>query len=89
MHKSTEKKLNRQQKCQETLNRFLNDDTYVLHHISYLAGSVPKDSGGIVTEYSGRFGTGYTVDMPYGGNSGKYHPRYYFILKNENGDKNA
>lgn len=85
IHKSTLKKIQNQQKVKETLNRFDNDDSLYLHHISYLTGNIRKDSGGIVTEYNGKYGRGYTVDVPYwsltGKGSGRYHQRYYYILK--------
>ena len=85
MHKSTRKKLDRQARCRETLEQLLNDSTYFLHHTSYAAGSIPKDSGGIISEYHGRFGDGLTLDLPYWGESGsgKYHERYYFIKKTQ------
>lgn len=85
IHKSTQKKMERQMKAEETLNRFLNDETLFLHHQSLLAGSIAKNSGGIVSKYNGRFGTGFAVDLPYWGKngSGKFHTRYYFIKKNK------
>ena len=65
------------------LGTLLNDDRYYLHHTAYYKGYVSRkaeyDSLPAVP-YKGRFGTGYTVDLPSYGSS-RYCRRQYYILK--------
>ena len=66
-----------------TLGTLLNDDRYYLHHTSYARGYVSRkadyDSLPAVP-YKGRFGTGYTVDLP-SYTSTQYCRRQYYVLK--------
>lgn len=66
-----------------TLGTLLKDDRYYLHHTSYAKGYVSRkaeyDSLPAVP-YKGRFGTGYTVDLP-SYESTQYCRRQYYILK--------
>lgn len=69
-----------------TLGTLLNDDRYYLHHTSYYKGYVSRkadyDSLPAVP-YKGRFGTGYTVDLP-SYQSTQYCRRQYYILRKWN-----
>lgn len=66
-----------------TLGTLLNDDRYFLHHTSYATGYVSRtvDYDDLpVHPYKGRFGTGYTVDLP-SYESTRYCRRQYYILR--------
>lgn len=66
-----------------TLGTLLNDDHYYLHHTSYAKGYVSRkaDYDSLpVFPYQGRFGTGYTVDLP-SYESTQYCRRQYYVLK--------
>lgn len=68
-----------------TLGTLLNDDRYYLHHTSYAKGYVSRkaDYDSLpVFPYKGRFGTGYTVDLP-SYESTQYCRRQYYILREE------
>lgn len=66
-----------------TLGTLLNDDRYYLHHTSYARGyasrTLPYDDLPVVP-YKGRFGIGYTVDLP-SYQSTQYCRRQYYVLK--------
>lgn len=68
-----------------TLGTLLTDDRYYLHHTSYVKGYVSRkavyDTLPAVP-YKGRFGTGYTVDLP-SYESTQYCRRQYYILREE------
>lgn len=66
-----------------TLGTLLKDGRYYLHHTSYYKGYVSRkaDYDNLpVTPYKGRFGTGYTVDLP-SYESSRYCRRQYYILR--------
>lgn len=66
-----------------TLGSLLNDTRYYLHHTSYAKGYVSRKADYEhlpVTPYKGRFGTGYTVDLP-SYESTRYCRRQYYILR--------
>lgn len=66
-----------------TLGTLLNDDRYYLHHTSYYKGYVSRKAvydDLPVHPYKGRFGTGYTVDLP-SYESSQYCRRQYYILR--------
>ena len=66
-----------------TFETLLNDDRYYLHHTSYVSGYVSRKADYEhlpVTPYKGRFGTGYTVDLP-SYQSTRYCRRQYYVLK--------
>ena len=68
-----------------TLGTLLQDDNYCLHHTSYTRGYVSRtaDYNNLpVHPYKGRFGTGYTVDLP-SYESTQYCRRQYYILREE------
>ena len=47
-----------------SINDLVNNPVYELHHTATKKGDISRKSDGIVKEYSGRFGTGYTVEGP-------------------------
>lgn len=47
-----------------SINDLVNNPVYELHHTATKKGYISRKSDGIVKEYSGRFGTGYTVERP-------------------------
>ena len=47
-----------------SINDLVNNPVYELHHTAAKKGYISRKSDGIVKEYSGRFGTGYTVERP-------------------------
>lgn len=66
-----------------TLGTLLRDYHYYLHHTSYYKGYVSRKADYDhlpVTPYKGRFGTGYTVDLP-SYESTRYCRRQYYILR--------
>lgn len=66
-----------------TLGTLINDDRYYLHHTSYATGYVSRtaDYDNLpVHPYKGRFGSGYTVDLP-SYQSTRYCRRQYYVLK--------
>lgn len=66
-----------------TLGTLVNDDRYYLHHTAYYKGYVSRKADYDhlpVTPYKGRFGTGYTVDLP-SYRSTRYCRRQYYVLK--------
>ena len=66
-----------------TLGTLLTDDRYYLHHTSYYKGYVSRKAEYDdlpVHPYKGRFGEGYTVDLP-SYESTQYCRRQYYILK--------
>lgn len=66
-----------------TLGTLLNDDRYYLHHTAYYKGYVSRKvvyDDLPVVPYKGRFGTGYTVDLP-SYESTQYCRRQYYILR--------
>ena len=66
-----------------TLGTLINDDRYYLHHTSYARGYVSRKADYDelpVHRYKGRFGTGYTVDLP-SYESSQYCRRQYYILR--------
>lgn len=66
-----------------TLGTLLNDDRYYLHHTAYYKGYVSRKADYDhlpVTPYRGRFGIGYTVDLP-SYESTQYCRRQYYVLK--------
>ena len=68
-----------------TLGTLINDDRYYLHHTSYALGYVSRKAvydDLPVHPYKGRFGTGYTVDLP-SYESTQYCRRQYYILRKE------
>lgn len=66
-----------------TLGTLRKDPRYYMHHTSYALGYVSRkadyDSLPVVP-YKGRFGTGYTVDLP-SYESTQYCRRQYYVLK--------
>ena len=73
----------RQLRVKEFVDRYMNDDALVFHHKLLVPGSMPRHKPGTVTEYSGKFGDGYVLDVPYWSENGTNwnHERYYFIKK--------
>ena len=66
-----------------TYGTIRNDGRYYLHHTSYARGYVSRkvDYDDLsVKPYKGRFGTGYTVDLP-SYQSTQYCRRQYYVLK--------
>ena len=66
-----------------TLGTLINDDRYYLHHTAYYKGYVSRKvvyDDLPVVPYKGRFGTGYTVDLP-SYESTRYCRRQYYILR--------
>lgn len=66
-----------------TLGTLLTDDRYYLHHTAYYKGYVSRKADYDhlpVTPYKGRFGTGYTADLP-SYESTRYCRRQYYILR--------
>ena len=66
-----------------TFETLRNDDRYYLHHTSYALGYVSRKADYDhlpVTPYKGRFGTGYTVDLP-SYQTTQYCRRQYYVLK--------
>lgn len=57
--------------------------TCTLHHTAAHRGYVSRKSEGVANEYSGKFGTGYTIDRPRWDTT-NYVDREYWILKEEN-----
>ena len=51
---------------------------YKYSHTSYYRGYVSRKLQGIVNPYTGKFGTGYTLDMP-NKNSSQYSLRAYYV----------
>ena len=73
-----------------TLGTLLNDNRYYLHHTSYCNGYVSRKADYAhlpVHPYKGRFGTGYTVDLP-SYESTRYCRRQYYILR-KGGENNG
>ena len=71
-----------------TLGTLINDDRYYLHHTAYYKGYVSRKvvyDDLPVVPYKGRFGTGYTVDLP-SYESTRYCRRQYYILKGVSND---
>ena len=66
-----------------TLGSLIKDDRYYLHHTAYYKGYVSRKAKFVdlpVVPYKGRFGTGYTVDLP-SYVSTRYCLRQYYVLK--------
>ena len=66
-----------------SLGTLINDDRYYLHHTAYHKGYVSRIVLYVdlpVVPYKGRFGTGYTVDLP-SYESTRYCRRQYYILR--------
>lgn len=66
-----------------TLGTLRTDDRYYLHHTAYYKGYVSRtaDYDDLpVHPYKGRFGIGYTVDLP-SYQSTQYCRRQYYVLK--------
>lgn len=66
-----------------TLGTLCKDTRYYLHHTSYYKGYVSRKANYAhlpVTPYKGRFGSGYTVDLP-SYQSTRYCRRQYYVLK--------
>lgn len=66
-----------------TLGTLINDPRYYLHRTSYARGYVSRKANYDdlpVHPYKGRFGTGYTVDLP-SYESTRYCRRQYYILR--------
>lgn len=66
-----------------TLGTLCKDIRYYLHHTSYYKGYVSRKAKYDelpVVPYKGRFGTGYTVDLP-SYESTQYCRRQYYILR--------
>lgn len=54
-----------------------------LHHTAMRSGYVHRSKGCRIKKYNGRFGTGYTVDIPNFKNNRKHERRYYIFYKND------
>lgn len=66
-----------------TLGTLCKDLRYYLHHTAYYKGYVSRKANYAdlpVVPYKGRFGTGYTVDLP-SYESTQYCRRQYYILR--------
>lgn len=66
-----------------TLGTLRKDSRYYMHHTSYYKGYVSRtaDYDALpVHPYKGRFGIGYTVDLP-SYESTRYCRRQYYVLK--------
>lgn len=66
-----------------TLGTLIKDYHYYLHHTAYCNGYVSRKviyDDLPVVPYKGRFGTGYTVDLP-SYESTQYCRRQYYVLK--------
>lgn len=67
----------------DKLGDLLKDDRYELHHTAYYRGYVSRKEDLVelpANPYEGRFGRGYTVDLP-SYVSTRYCRRQYYILR--------
>lgn len=85
MKKITKPKMERMQRVNELLNEYFNDENLFFHHKVIAAGEMSRKKGGTVTEYDGKYGQGFRVDVPYWSEDGsnRVHERYYFIKKDK------
>lgn len=65
-------------KNKNTKEKELIDKGYRLHHTALRAGYISrKNKSGIIEEYDGRFGKGFTVSKPNFKSTRYYHISYY------------
>ena len=57
--------------------RIINGRRYELHHTATARGYVSRKVDEVVKEYSGRFGTGYTVHYPRFDTTNYHYVAYY------------
>ena len=80
LNKKDIRKYNQAAYIKKQLIDFDTWDRVFLHHSAIRSGYIPKEKGCRIRKYNGRFGVGYTVDIP--NFSGKnYFERRYYIFR--------
>lgn len=79
LNKKDTRRYNQAAYIKKQLKEFDDWDRVFLHHSAIRSGYIPKNKGCYVRKYNGRFGVGYTVDIPSFINKNRFERRYYIF----------